>query len=168
MKNRSVDKRVWWQWKIGRKLWRCIDNPIFVVGTGRSGTTVLCEMLDRHSNILIARGEAPILHKLGMLAFEHQRGRKAEYYQHNMALKGEDFRESLRAFCFCCIWGRRLPLGLMPSPTKVRDVRASSAKPVRVWGAKAFPDEYSAEGLIFLYPNAKFIYVYRNGMDVIR
>jgi hypothetical protein len=41
----------------------------------------------------------------------------------------------------------------------------SSSLPL--WGTKAFPDEEAAEGLRWLFPNAKFIYVYRNGIDVV-
>ena len=35
------------------------------------------------------------------------------------------------------------------------------------WGVKAFPDRDAAEGLCWLYPGSRFIYIFRNGMDVV-
>jgi hypothetical protein len=158
----------WRRWLVGRKLQRCIESPIFVVGAGRSGTTALCEMLDRHSNILMSRGEGPIVHRFGLLAYEHQFSKKAGYYQHNTALVGETFRKAMSNLCLDCVWGPRYRVGLLPSQAKIRDLRTSSKKLLKRWGVKAFPDEHSAAGLIWLYPNAKFIYIFRNGIDVVR
>jgi hypothetical protein len=159
---------VWWRWRIGRRLASCIDDALFVVGAGRSGTTVLCEMLDRHSHVLMARGEGPLVHRFGVLAYEYLGGPKASYYRHNTALGEEEFRESVRRLCFSCMWGPWGRVGLMPSCSKTRGLQAVAAKPFRLWGVKAFPDERSAAGLIQLFPNAKFIYIFRDGTQVVR
>lgn len=41
--------------------WRYYHRPVFVIGTGRSGTTVLLEALGAHPNLLAAWGEAPLI-----------------------------------------------------------------------------------------------------------
>jgi hypothetical protein len=38
---------------------------------------------------------------------------------------------------------------------------------VRYWGAKAFPDEHEYRGLRWLYDEPRFVYIYRNGIDVV-
>ena len=44
---------------------RFIDNPVFVVCCGRSGTTALCLSMDQHPEILIGKPEAPLHHHVG-------------------------------------------------------------------------------------------------------
>jgi hypothetical protein len=38
---------------------------------------------------------------------------------------------------------------------------------VQVWGAKAFPDFPAAGGLQWLFPDVRFVYIFRNGIDAV-
>ena len=49
-----------------------VERPIFVIGTGRSGTSILLQAMGAHPLIFAARGEAPLISFTGdfMASFE--------------------------------------------------------------------------------------------------
>jgi len=49
----------------------------------------------------------------------------------------------------------------------IRENSLLNFKDIKIWGAKSFPNKDEAEGLIWLFPKAKFVYIYRNGIDVV-
>jgi hypothetical protein len=143
---------------------RFIDRPVFVVGCGRSGTTALVKALGQHPWILSQEYEAPLYEHIGTIAYRYSQGEKMDYIRSTVQLPSDSLRDKLRRLCFEVAWGeswglrsnfhsmRRSPKGFLSR---------------RFWLIKAFPPEKEALGLLWLFPQAKFLYIYRNGIDVL-
>jgi hypothetical protein len=141
-------------------------SPYFVCGTGRSGTTALCMALHCHSQIIVSPGESPIVHNIGFLASQYKAG--GSYYRNSTAIPREIVLQELRSCCVNCVWGNSVDaavarIGRM-SATSSGDKDYSAT---RIWGAKIFPDARSGEGLMDIFPNIRFLYTFRNGIDVV-
>jgi hypothetical protein len=136
--------------------------PVFIVAVPRSGTTALSKALNQHSRIVMAPGESPLAYWFGKIGHRYHCGANSTFYQKYTVLSSDSLRSSLRQLCFDSIWERRDRLAIVGE-------KLNSPEPgkLSVWGTKAFPDEEAAEGLQWLFPNTKFIYIYRNGIDVV-
>lgn len=149
---------------LGRRLSEYfIDSSCFVVGCGRSGTTALCKALAAHPQILMGKPEAPLHHHIGDIAFEYEYGRIKKYYNYSIKISSDQFWENLRELCFRSVWGD--DFGLKFSLKKL--IRGRSKRSVRYWGSKSFPNSTESMGLNWLFPNSKFIYIFRNGIEVV-
>jgi hypothetical protein len=141
-------------------------RPLFIVGSGRSGTTALCAMLNCHSQIMIAPGECPMVHEVALLASGYRSGEA--YYKESTALPERRMRTKLRSFCIDCVWGDSATAMLVRSTTTSEGTVNNKDWPsIQVWGAKAFPDSPASEGLQWLFPRVRFVYLFRNGIDVV-
>jgi hypothetical protein len=140
-------------------------NPIVVVGTGRSGTSVLLQALGKHPEIYALPGEAPFLTSIGGSAFLFENGENRTYYLDSLKVSKDYLFEQLRRLGFEVAAGpwyglRRMVKGLLgASDTPLRR---------RFWCAKSFPSQRVTEGLMALYPDIRFVYIVRNGCDVIQ
>lgn len=152
--------------------WRYYHRPVFVVGTGRSGTTVLLEALGAHPNLLAAWGEAPLIRDYGRLAREFAADdTNGEYLRATNRLSERRYLSTLRRLAFETTFGRDGGLYMRSRATAERLVkyRRSPLRPSTIshWCAKTFPDAASFEGLMTLYPQARFLWIVRNGLDVV-
>lgn len=140
-------------------------NPIFVVGAGRSGTTVVKDALGTHPQILNCDGEAPFLRVIGATMHDLQAEPNAAYRMETLRTGAEYAKNALRRMCFEGATGRHWGLRRV-----MREAAKGRKSPFRIkrWCAKTFPATDDADGLTALYPSARFIYVMRNGCDVLR
>lgn len=145
---------------------RLFLHPIYIVGMGRSGTTVLLEALGKHPLILTASGEAILIYRIGELAylFTEFHDRKI-YYRNNLKVPREYLYESFRRLCFESIMGPTYGLKVFIKGLIIH--RDLSILRKRYWCAKTFPTLEAYRGLMQLYPEAKLIYVIRNGINVV-
>jgi len=144
---------------------RCLPRPVFVVGTGRSGTSVLLQALGQHSRILHLEGEAPFLTSVGAGAALFEFGDRAEYYRQSLAMDRAHFYSALARLGFECAAGRYYGLDVFARLMR-RDPLALFSK--RHWCAKTFPLENHSKGLQLLYPEARFLYILRSGVEVVQ
>jgi|GEM_PF-1378280 len=141
-----------------------INNPIFIVGCGRSGTSVLLQSLGAHRNILSLPGEAPFLTSIGGAACLFN-GPESEYYNASLKVKPSYLRTQLSQLGLETSGGQSLAIKhVIKKITSQKTWRFSS---IRHWAAKTFPDEAVAEGLLSVYPNGKYLYIVRNGLEVV-
>ena len=139
------------------------NNPVFVVGMGRSGTTVLCRALEQHPSVLASRIESILVHQLGNILYNYI---SRETHPSNILLEEEAFKKHIMELCLKATFGEQYGLSyhiLNQSNTSI----ISCKNKIKVWLAKVFPDKNSADGLNWLYPNSKYIYIHRNGIDVV-
>ncbi|CAG1022309.1 sulfotransferase [Methylomonas sp. LL1] len=140
----------------------CIDNPIFIVGSGRSGTSVLLQALGKHDKIIAFPGEAPFLTTIGgsgsLLSSENQ-----QYYLSSLKISVNYFYNSLAKFGIESSGGENYALKEFAKSI----LRTKKITLKKHWCAKTFPPESVAHGLAKVYPNAKFIYIVRNGIEVV-
>jgi hypothetical protein len=150
---------------LGRLLSRSFFyHPILVIGTGRSGTSVLLQALGRHPLIADLPGEAPFLTSIGYSAYLFEAHQDSEYYRESLKITQDHFYDKLRQLGFETAAGRHFGLKLF-----VKGLLGRGPSPLgrRFWAAKTFPEADSTEGWLSLYPGAKFVYIVRNGCDVV-
>jgi hypothetical protein len=141
-----------------------LDNPILVVGTGRSGTSVLLQALGKHPQILSLPGEAPFLTSIGGEAWLFEGSDAQEYYRASLKMELAEVYNELKEFGFRMAAGKHYGLKyVLNNLIKNREWPWKK----RFWCAKSFPPESAAQGLISVYPGIRFIYIVRNGADVV-
>jgi hypothetical protein len=143
----------------------CSNRPIFVVGTGRSGTSILVQALGKHPLILSMPGEAPFINYIGTLPYPLEFGEVKDYYVKSLQIPKELLYESLRRLCFESAAGRNY--GIKKIIKAIVRLDFSSLRK-RYWCAKTFPSVDASKGLMQLYPEAKFLYIIRHGCEVVQ
>lgn len=150
---------------IGKRMARhIIDSPIFVVGANRSGTSVLLQALGTHPRVRATTGEAPLMATMATIVdcIEHSEFR--DYYVDNLRTPREYLYAHLRKLCFEYVVGPHYGLDGMIQRARRRDI---SFLKERNWCAKIFPEEEASRGLRGLFGGAKFLYIVRNGIEVV-
>lgn len=144
---------------------RCFHNPIFIVGASRSGTSVLLQALGKHPLILSTPGEAPFITNMGGAAYLFEFAENKDYYLSSIKVSKEYLYDSLRRLSFEVAAGKHYGLKMI-----VKDIIRgdTSLFKKRYWCAKTFPGLNVSKGLLRLYIRAKFIYIIRNGCDVVQ
>ena len=142
---------------------KCIDNPIFITGGGRSGTTVLGRALGAEPSILLGADESPLINRVANLANEFEHGEKADYFQRNQTTTTPYLLRSLRTLIFESAMGPRM--GRKKIIAKF--VRNKCRTRLTHWVAKIGADEPTYNGLALLYPQAKHLYMVRNGLNFV-
>ena len=153
---------------VGKRYDAFVESPVYIVATVRSGPTALLNALKHHPALVAADRDAPSLHLLGGVAREYcPDGPRNEYFCSSNAMARERFRVALRDLAFRTVWDKAGPLGLNPLKAGKRDSVWSPGRRVKRWVAKAFPGEDDARGLSWLMPGTRFIYLVRNGIEVV-
>jgi hypothetical protein len=147
---------------------RCFHHPIFVVGVGRSGTTILVRALGEHP-LILNMGDAPFISHIGSLLCPFEFGIAKDYFVRSLHIPQEHLYESLRRLCFESAAGRNYGMMRTPKDFVKRLIRLNFSRMRKTyWCAKTFPTFDSFKGLMKLYPVAKFIYIVRNGSEVVQ
>ena len=145
---------------------KCLNAPIFIVGAGRSGTSILLQSLGKHPDILSFPGEAPFLTSIGGNAslYDPELNKdNADYYRNSLKFDLDYFYNLLSKIGIEAAGGKHYGLiNILKSTWNNKSFRIK-----KHWSAKTAPTEKVAYGLLNVYPNAKFIYIIRNGIDVV-
>ncbi len=145
---------------------RFYHRPVFLVGAGRSGTIALFRALGTHPEILfIPGGEIPFVTTIGSAVLPFEIGEKKDYYLEQTKVPKDYLYSQLRRLCFESATGPHYGLKVLLKDLLRSRIQFTKA---RYWCVKTFPGNKVFEGLLHLYPEAKFIYIVRNGLDVVR
>ncbi|MEJ2009206.1 MAG: sulfotransferase, partial [Acidobacteriota bacterium] len=109
-------------------------------------------------------GESPFISQIGELMYPYAYSEIKEYYIRSLLFPKEYLYGSLRRLCLESTMGAKH--GQFRILKSLILNRISIFKN-RYWCAKTFPTYESYLGLITLFPTAKFIYIFRNGLDVV-
>jgi hypothetical protein len=111
----------------------------------------------------MSTGEAPLFHHVGAIAYAYTGGPAADYYSRSSRIANEDLFAKLRRVAFESKWGPGYGVrGLLTR----RLWHRKRLRSVRYWGGNAYPlGEAEAHGLQQLYPEARFVYIHRNGIE---
>ncbi|MCC6456217.1 MAG: sulfotransferase [Caldilineaceae bacterium] len=139
-------------------------NPIFVVGAGRSGTSVLQQALGKHPLILDVGGESPFIPYVGYLVYPFEFRENKQYHVDCLNTSTRYLYDQLRKLTFESVMGPHY--GLRKSLASLRKLDTHRLTK-RYWCAKTFPNQEECRGLLQLYPTAKFLYIFRNGYEVV-
>lgn len=142
------------------------NNPIFIVGGSRSGTIVLFKALGLHREILSTPSENPFITDIGRMAYDLASAseRDAHYYERTLRVSRDYIYENLKRLALESAIGPHYGLKHLLRQS-FKDKKVLPAK--RHWCTKSFPGKNTAEGLQALYPNARFIWILRNGINVV-
>ncbi|GAB4178084.1 MAG: hypothetical protein OHK0026_06510 [Rhodocyclaceae bacterium] len=145
---------------------RFFENPVFLVGGSRSGTVAMLKAIGMHPEILSSPGEDPFVTDVGgmMYDLEYASETEKQYYLRSLRIPMDYIHRHLKRLCFESAFGPHFGLKSM-----VKSVLHREANPLakRHWCTKTFPSEKVAKGLMRLYPRAKFIWILRNGVNVV-
>lgn len=145
---------------------RFINRPIFIIGGSRSGTIVLLKAMGRHARILSTPSEDPFITDVGRMVYslEYCSEVERQYYQDTLRISRGYIDGLLRRLALESALGPHYGLRQLIKMSLV-DMVNISAK--RYWCTKTFPGKNTAQGLKKLYPDARFIWILRSGVNVV-
>lgn len=145
---------------------RFINRPIFIVGGSRSGTIVLLKAIGRHSRILSTPSEDPFITDVGGMvhALEFCDEVEKKYYRDTLRIPQEYIYDRLRRLSLESALGPHYGLKQL---IKLAIINKVNPLAKRYWCTKTFPGRNVAQGLMRLYPEARFIWILRNGVNVV-
>jgi len=145
---------------------RFIKNPIFIVGGSRSGTIVLLKAMGRHSGIFSTPSEDPFITDVGGMVHSLEFCSEVEkkYYLDTLRISKAYIYDALRRLALESALGPHYGFKQLIK-LAVTDKVNPLAK--RYWCSKTFPGKNVAQGLEKLYPDARFIWILRNGVNVV-
>lgn len=143
---------------------RFAERPILVVGVGRSGTSVVKRALGAHPEVVAGDGEAPFVATIASAALHFESEERGAYRRDALRTDLGYMRDALRRICFEAAMGPHH--GLRRTLRESARARKSPLQ-LRRWCLKTFPTAEQASGLLSLYEEARFVYVFRNGCDVV-
>ena len=151
--------------KIGQHISKSyIHRPIFIIGSGRSGTSILLQALGAHPSVLAFPGESPFLTSIGGNASLFI-GSESDYYQNAIRLPLPSLISKLAQLGYEVSGGE---FHALKNTLKHRLThRQFGNKSIRYWSAKTFPPQQVSTGLDKVYPGSKYLYIVRNGIDVV-
>jgi len=143
-----------------------INRPLFVVGGGRSGTIALLKAVGKHPRILVTPSEDPFITDIGGMVYQLEFCSDVEkdYYRRTLRVSSDYLYQALRRLALESAMGRHYGLKQV-----IKSMLAGELNPVtkRYWCTKTFPSERVAQGLMRLYPDTRFIWILRNGINVV-
>lgn len=135
-----------------------VQSPLFVLGVPRSGTSLLYGLLNQHPQIaLLYEGDLPLLWPLFL---KHRS--KADWLERWNFWSGAVERHQISV--------RGIPAGVsdIRSATEAAYRQYAGQKGATIWGCKS-PNQYdSVDRLANLFPNARFLILWRDPVDVCR
>lgn len=145
---------------------RFIKCPIFIVGGSRSGTIVLLKAMGQHARILSTPSEDPFITDVGGMvhSLEFCDDVEKKYYQDTLRIPQGYIYERLRRLALESALGPHYGLRQL---IKLAITNKGNPLVKRYWCTKTFPGKNVAQGLMRLYPEAKFIWILRNGVNVV-
>ncbi|MCK4786295.1 MAG: sulfotransferase [Desulfobacteraceae bacterium] len=144
-----------------RRLYEC---PAFVVGVGRSGTSILVRSLGEHRQILSAAREVPVFTYVAHVGYQLTSGPRAEHFRYCCRISLKEMLRRLRRLLFEICWGPNYGVCNFLHSWATAPLQMAGKK---CWVVRTFPDAEAAEGLQRLFPKVKFIYIHRNGIEVV-
>ena len=126
-------------------------NPIFIVGSGRSGTTYLVDLLDEHPDITTLPGEANEYWHVGLYPYHEKQPKVAPIWIDPVTFT----RKSLSLWP----WGWKFTI-------KGVFGRHCIFNKSKVFVQKTVMNNFMLPEMLEMFPNAKFIYMVRNGWSV--
>lgn len=158
---------------------KTIARPIFVVGSPRSGTSVLTWCLGRHPNILPLE-ESNWMGKLALellSTYELGTSRGERSQLSSMGVTADDFCHSFGELANAMILGYRWRFEQLSDqwavehPELVSDafkLSHAADEPKQRWVDGTPEYSFQIPGLLSLFPNAKFVHVLRDWRSVVR
>jgi hypothetical protein len=145
---------------------RFLNNPIFLVGGSRSGTSALRKALGKHPLILSVPGEGPFFADLGRLSHDlaFASERELQYYADSLRITREYLFQDLARIALESALGPDYGIRYLIKASFREKVNLTAK---RHFCVKTTPGEHAAKGLQALYPGARFIWVVRNGIEVV-
>jgi hypothetical protein len=143
-----------------------IKSPIFIVGGSRSGTIVLLKAMGRHARILSTPSEDPFMTDVGGMvhSLEFCSEVEKQYYLETLRISQAYIYDTLRRLALESALGPRYGLKQL---IKLAVIKKDNPLAKRYWCTKTFPGKNVAQGLMRLYPEARFIWILRNGVNVV-
>lgn len=145
---------------------RFIKSPIFIVGGSRSGTIVLLKAMGRHRRILSTPSEDPFITDVGRVvhSLEFCPEVEKQYYLETLRISHDYIYDMLRRLALESALGAHYGLKQL---IKMLVSKEANVLKKDYWCTKTFPGENTALGLKRLYPDARFIWILRNGVNVV-
>lgn len=145
---------------------RFIKSPIFIVGGSRSGTIVLLKAMGRHTQILSTPSEDPFITDIGGMvhSLEFCSEVEKQYYLETLRISTDYLYETLRRLALESALGPRYGIKQLIKLAVIEKVNPLAKG---YWCTKTFPGINVAQGLMRLYPEARFIWALRNGVSVV-
>lgn len=145
---------------------RFIKKPIFIVGGSRSGTIVLLKSMGRHARVLSTPSEDPFITDVGGMvhSLEFCSEVEKQYYQDTLRISQAYLYDRLRRLALESALGPNYGLKQL---LKLAIINKVNPLGKRYWCTKTFPGKNVAQGLMKLYPEARFIWILRNGVSVV-
>jgi hypothetical protein len=145
---------------------RLIESPIFIVGGSRSGTIVLLKAMGRHARILSTPSEDPFITDIGGMVHELEfcSAVEKQYYLETLRISTDYLYRTLRRLALESALGPHYGLKQLVKLAVIKKVNPLAK---RYWCTKTFPGRNVAQGLTRLYPEARFIWILRNGVSVV-
>lgn len=144
---------------------RFYHRPVFLVGAGRSGTIVLFRALGEHPEIFSMPSENPLLTSIAAMVQLFESGPEKDYFLESVKISKDYLYRHLRQLSFESSAGSHNGLKVQVKYLWKNKRKIGGA---RYWCVKCFPIEDHAAALLRLYPMAKFVYIVRNGVDVVQ
>ena len=143
-----------------------IKTPIFIVGGSRSGTIVLLKAMGRHARILSTPSEDPFITDVGGMvhSLEFCSEVEQQYYRATLRISQAYIYDRLRRLALESALGSHYGLKQL-----IKLAVKNKVNPLgkRYWCTKTFPGENVSQGLKKLYPEARFIWILRSGVNVV-
>lgn len=145
---------------------RFIKRPIFIVGGSRSGTIVLLKAMGRHARILSTPSEDPFITDVGGMvhSLEFCSELEKQYYLDTLRISQAYIYDTLSRLALESALGQHYGLKQL---IKLAVIHRVNPLGKRYWCTKTFPGKNVAQGLKRLYPDARFIWILRNGVNVV-
>jgi hypothetical protein len=145
---------------------RLIKNPIFIVGGSRSGTIVLLKAMGKHYRILSSPSEDPFITDVGRFvhSLEYCSEVERQYYLDTLRISHEYIYHTMRRVALESALGPHYGLKRL---LKLAVLHNANPLAKQYWCTKTFPGKHTAHGLMRLYPEARFIWILRSGVNVV-
>jgi hypothetical protein len=124
----------------------------------------MLQALGEHSKILSADRESPFIPYVGFLLNPFEFRHNLDYHKESLNVSLDYEYELFRRLCFECVYGEYYGFDNLTRnfPQKISNLLGK-----QYWCAKTYPNQAECNGLIRLYPSIRFIYIFRNGCDVV-